>query len=228
MRASRTLNADIRSGDNIDLRALVKIKRLPGGTVDQSEYVRGLACSKNVAHKRMMRALIRPRILILTFPLEFYRVESQLMSLEPILAQEREYLRNLCNRILALHPSVVVSEKTVSRVALESLTEAGVVVVQHCKPSIIEFISRCTGAEIISTLDKITLRSDAQLGTCESMFVKTFRNALIESADGQKSLLFLDGCLDDRGCTFLLRGGTLELLGRVKKVADFMFLFRTA
>ncbi|KND01990.1 uncharacterized protein SPPG_02496 [Spizellomyces punctatus DAOM BR117] len=212
------IQPEVRAGDFIDIRHYVKIKKIPGGVPSDSEYVCGVVCTKNVAHKKMLRTIFRPKILLLTFALEYQRVENQFLSLEPLLSQEREHLKNLVARVVALKPDVVLVEKTISRLALEFLLEANVVVAYNVKPSVIEAIARCTKADIISSMDKLAL--EPRLGTCDTFSTKTFMNDQMPGY--RKTYMYFSGCPKELGCTIVLRGGNMETLGKIKQIADLM------
>ena len=66
-----------RQGADMDVRRYVKIKKIPGGSPMDSEYVDGAVITKNVAHKSMVRTQHTPRVMLITFPLEFHRIEVQ-------------------------------------------------------------------------------------------------------------------------------------------------------
>ncbi|CAG8742822.1 7275_t:CDS:10, partial [Dentiscutata erythropus] len=212
------LNPNVRNGDEIDIRHYVKIKRIPGGTPQDSEYIHGVVCSKNLAHKQMPRIIQNPRVLILTFALEYHRVENQLMSLDPVIAQEEEHLRLLVNRIAALRPHLVLVEKTVARKALQMLLEKNIAVALNVKPSVIEAVARCARADILQSIDKLAL--EPKLGNCGTFLVKTFDHQLIPGR--RKTYLFFEKCPKDLGCTIALRGGNIETLEKVKRIADLM------
>src|ERR1700730_15368615 len=110
-----------RQGQDMDVRRYVKIKKIPGGVPGDSEYVDGVVITKNVAHKQMSRVQQNPRVMLVTFPLEFARVQGQYMHFGQIVRQEKEYLGNLASRIAALRPHVVLVEKSVSRLALRAV-----------------------------------------------------------------------------------------------------------
>ncbi|CAG8501415.1 14331_t:CDS:10 [Gigaspora rosea] len=217
-KVSDNLNPNVRNGDEIDIRHYVKIKRIPGGTPQDSEYIHGVVCSKNLAHKQMPRTIQNPRVLILTFALEYHRVENQLMSLDPVIAQEEEHLRLLVNRIAALRPHLVLVEKTVARKALQMLLEKNVAVALNVKPSVIEAVARCARADVIQSIDKLAL--EPKLGNCGTFLVKTFDHQLIPGR--RKTYLFFEKCPKDLGCTIVLRGGDIEILEKVKRIADLM------
>ncbi|KAG9305891.1 hypothetical protein G9A89_016543 [Geosiphon pyriformis] len=218
LKVSENLNPDIRNGDEIDIRHYVKIKKIPGGTPQDSQYITGVVCTKKLAHKKMARVLPSPRVLILTFPLELQRVENQFMSLDPVIAQEDMYLQNLVARIVDLRPHLVLVEKTVARNALQFLLDAKLTVALNVKPSVIEAVARCTRADILPSLEKFGL--NPKLGKCGEFYVKTFEHELIPGR--RKSYLFFENCPREMGCTIVLRGGDISSLEKIKQITDLM------
>src|ERR1700722_1862170 len=166
-----------RQGEDMDVRRYVKIKKIPGGSPSDSEYVDGAVITKNVAHKQMSRTQPYPRVMFVTFPLEFYRVEGQYIHLKPMIRQEKEYLGNLASRIAALRPHVVLVEKSVSRLALEALAQHNIAVARTVKPSAIQTISRMTQGDVLSSIDK--LAAEPRLGYCARYRLQTFDHPLI-------------------------------------------------
>ncbi|VDB86931.1 unnamed protein product [Peniophora sp. CBMAI 1063] len=212
-----------RQGTDMDVRRYVKIKKVPGGAPRDSEYVDGMVITKNVAHKSMRLEERHPRIMLVTFPLEFSRVEGQYMHFGQIVRQEKEYLGNLTSRILALRPHVVLAEKSVSRLVLDALAKQRIAVARGVKHSAIEAVARMTQADILSSIDKLAL--EPRLGHAGSFVVKTFDHPLIPGR--RKSYMRFEGCARELGCTIVLRGADLDTLRRVKKVTRFlMFIVR--
>jgi len=220
LKVSTNVNPNIPAGDSMDVRAFVKVKKVPGGKISDSEYVDGIVITKNVAHKAMSRRLVNPRIMLLTFPLDFQRVENQYISLQPILAQERNYLRMLTQRVIDVRPHIVLVERSASRIALEYLLDAGIAVARSVKLSAIHQVARCTQADVIASMDR--LLSEPRLGRCAEFQIKSFEHELIPGR--RKTLMRFEGCQKDFGCTLILRGGDTETLRKVKVVADFMAL----
>jgi len=220
LRVSTNLRPVVRAGDSIDVRTYVKIKKVPGGKITDSEYVDGIVITKNVAHKGMARRLVNPRIMVITFPLDYHRVETQFMSLDPILKQEKDYLRLLTKRIIDLRPHIVLVERFVSRIALEFLYEANIVVARGVKFSAIHQVARCTHADIIASMDRLAL--EPRLGRCADFRVQTFEHDLIPGR--RKTYMRFEGTHNGFGGTIILRGGDMNTLHKVKVIADFMAL----
>jgi 1-phosphatidylinositol-3-phosphate 5-kinase len=207
-----------RQGEDMDVRRYVKIKKIPGGSPQDSEYVDGAVITKNVAHKRMSRLQRNPRVMLVTFPLEFSRVEGQYMHFGQIVRQEKEYLGNLASRIAALRPHIVLVETSVSRLALEALAKHNIAVARTVKPSAIQFIARMTQGDVFSSIDKLAL--EPRLGHCSRFRIQTYDHALIPGR--RKTYIRFEGCSRDMGCTIILRGGDIDTLRRIKRVTRFL------
>lgn len=220
LRVGTDILPDLRAGDSIDVREYVRVKKVPGGHPRDSEYVDGVVFTKNLLHKQMERHLPNPRVMLVSFPLEYQRVENQLMSLEPVLKQEKEYLHNLVQRIAAQRPHVVLAERNVSRLALEFLMDHNIAVARNVKREAIEAVARATQADIISSMDKLAL--EPKLGRCGTFRVQTFAHSLIPG--GRKTFMRFEGCPKSFGCTLLLRGGSMAVLAKVKKIVEMMTL----
>ncbi|ORY91449.1 hypothetical protein BCR35DRAFT_274133 [Leucosporidium creatinivorum] len=220
LRVGTEILPDLRAGDSIDVREYVRIKKVPGGHPRDSEYVDGVVFTKNLLHKQMDRHLPNPRVMLVSFPLEYQRVENQLMSLEPLLKQEKEYLHNLVHRIAAQRPHVVLAERNVSRLALEYLMDHNIAVARNVKREAIEAVARATQADIISSMDKLAL--EPRLGRCGTFRVQTFAHSLVPG--GRKTFMRFEGCPESFGCTLLVRGGSMAVLAKVKKILEMMIL----
>ncbi|TFY83433.1 hypothetical protein EWM64_g586 [Hericium alpestre] len=207
-----------RQGTDMDVRRYVKIKKIPGGSPKDSEYVDGAVITKNVAHKSMTRSQRNPRVMLITFPLEFSRVEGQYLHFGQIVRQEKEYLGNLASRIAALRPHVVLVEKSVSRLALEALAKHHIAVARAVKPSAIQFVARMTQGDVFSSMDKLAL--EPRLGHSSRFRIQTFDHPLIPGR--RKTYMRFEGCNREMGCTIILRGGDIDTLRRVKKVTSFL------
>ena len=209
---------------DMDVRRYVKIKKIPGGSPRDSEYIDGAVITKNLALKQMPRQLHNPRVLFVTFPFDYNRVEGQLIGFDAMVAQEKEYLGNLVSRVAALRPHLLLVEKTVTRLALDYLNKVGIAVARDVKPSAIQHVARMSQADIISSMDRLVV--DPKLGHCSKFCVKTFEHPLIPGK--RKTYLRFEGCNRDLGCTIILRGGDLAMLQKIKRVTRFLaFIVRS-
>ncbi|ODO05657.1 hypothetical protein I350_04716 [Cryptococcus amylolentus CBS 6273] len=220
LKVPNNLQPNVRAGDDIDVRSYIKIKKVPGGKISDSEYVDGIVITKNVAHKTMSRRLYNPRIMVVTFPLDYHRVDNQFMSLDPILAQEKDYLRLLTKRIIDAKPHIVLAQSSVSRIALDYLLESDIALARNVKSSAVHQVARCTGADIVASMDRLVLQP--RMGRCGELQIQSFDHELIPGR--RKTLMRFEGANREQGCTIILRGADLETLRKVKVITDFMSL----
>ncbi|KUJ18796.1 uncharacterized protein LY89DRAFT_613904 [Mollisia scopiformis] len=213
------VNPDVRAGDDIDIRHYVKLKKIPGGKPGDTSYVSGVVFTKNLALKSMPRSISNPRIVIISFAIEYQRHQHHFMSLEPVIAQEKEFLRNMVNRIASLRPQLLLVQKNISGLALQYLAEANIAVAYNVKQSVIEAVSRCAQTEIISSIDMVALKP-VHIGKSAGFDVKTFVHSDIPGK--KKTYFYLSGCPKELGCTIALRGASMDILHKMKRITEFM------
>lgn len=215
-----TVSIEVNSGAGFDLSNYLKLKRIPGGSITDTCVVDGVVFSKSLPLKSMPRSIENPRIMLITFPIEYEQgatVSSgpQFSSLEPIIQQQNEFLRKLVGRIETLHPSLVLTTSSVNGYALKLFSDAGLAVATEVKPQVLERVSRMTNADIIGSIDKFALKP--KLGHCSQFEVKTYLHEHI-----MRTYFFLTGCDSSLGFTTVLRGSDKDGLGKVKECAALM------
>ncbi|GJN03572.1 hypothetical protein PR202_ga21028 [Eleusine coracana subsp. coracana] len=166
---------DTKKGGSMDPTDYVKVKCIASGDPSDSTFVRGVVCSKNVKHKRMVSEHKSAKLLILGGALEYHRVTNKLASIGTILEQEKEHLRKIVGKIEARRPNVLLVEKSASSYAQELLAK-DISLVLNVKRPLLDRISRCTGAQIASSVDSI---ASVRLGQCE-MFKVLLRGSCRE------------------------------------------------
>ncbi|WFD08327.1 1-phosphatidylinositol-3-phosphate 5-kinase [Malassezia vespertilionis] len=208
-----------RNTDLTDIRNFVKVKNMPGGQISDCEFLDGYICSKNVATKKMgtFLPLRNARVMVLAFALEYHDA-SQLMALEPIMAQEHEFIRILVARILAHRPNVVLVEKSVSRYALQLFEEARVPVFSCMKRSSVVAVALCTQADVIASVDRLAL--EPRLGRCVSLTVDMYEYE--HAPMRRKALLRIEVAHKDVSSALVLRGASLPKLRRIKAILTLM------
>ena len=105
-----SVDPDVRSGDSLDIKDYVKIKVIPGGSIDESIYIDGLLFRKNVSHKKMTADgdKTNPTILLLTGGIEFQRTDNKLSSMDTLIEQEDKYMEILVDKIMSLKPDIIL------------------------------------------------------------------------------------------------------------------------
>ncbi|XP_054808882.1 putative 1-phosphatidylinositol-3-phosphate 5-kinase FAB1C [Prosopis cineraria] len=220
--AANYVRPDTSKGGSMDPGDYVKVKCIATGSPNESTLVKGVACTKNIKHKRMTSQYTKPRLLLLGGALEFQKVPNQLASFDTLLQQENDHLKIIISKIEALRPNVLLVEKSVAPCALEYLLEKEISLVLNVKKPLLERIARCTGALITPSVDSL---SKARLGYCElfrlDRMVEDHETGNQLNKKSSKTLMFFDGCPRRLGCTVLLKGACREDLKKIKHVAQY-------
>ncbi|XP_010497133.1 PREDICTED: 1-phosphatidylinositol-3-phosphate 5-kinase FAB1B-like, partial [Camelina sativa] len=125
-------------------------------------------------------------------------------------------------KIHAERPNILLVEKSVSRFAQEYLLAKDISLVLNIKRPLLERIARCTGAQIIPSVDHL---SSQKLGNCENFRVDRFLEE--HGSTGQvgkkvvKTLMYFENCPKPLGFTILLMGANEDELKKVKHVVQY-------
>ncbi|KAL6600768.1 hypothetical protein ACP70R_045053 [Stipagrostis hirtigluma subsp. patula] len=215
--AANYVKPDTKKGGSMDPSDYVKIKCIASGNPSDSNFVRGIVCSKNLRHKRMVSEHKNAKLLILGGALEYQKVSNKLASIGTILEQEKEHLRTIVGKIMSRKPNVLLVEKSASSFAQELLAK-DISLVLNVKRPLLDRISRCTGGQIASSIDNI---ASARLGQCDLFKVeKVLESSSAAEKGSTKTLMFFEGCLKRLGCTVLLRGTCREELKKIKRAVQ--------
>ncbi|KAI4313804.1 hypothetical protein L6164_026754 [Bauhinia variegata] len=220
--AANFVRPDTSKGGSMDPGNYVKIKCIASGHPSESTLVKGVVCTKNIKHKRMTSQYRNPKLLLLGGALEYQKVPNQLASFDTLLQQENDHLRMIISKIEALHPNVLLVEKSVAPYAQEYLLTKEISLVLNVKRSLLERIGRCTGALIAPSVDSL---SSARLGHCElfhlDKVVEDCETANQFNKKPSKTLMFFEGCPRRLGCTVLLKGACCDELKKIKRVVQY-------
>jgi len=223
LRATRTVLTEQAGKREIDIKRYAKVEKVPGGSLEESCVLDGIMLNKDVLHPRMKRRIENPRILLLDCNLEFKKGESQTnieLSAETdfnrILQLEEEFVKKMCDDIIAAKPTLVYTEKGVSDLAQHYLMKAGITVLRRLKKTDNNRIARAVGATIVNRPEEI---SEANIGkNCGLFEVKKI---------GDEYFSFLTQCKEPKACTILLRGASKDILNEVERnLQDAMHVAR--
>lgn len=108
-------------------------------------------------------------------------------------------------KIEAHRPNLLLVEKSVSSYAQEYLLEKEISLVLNVKRPLLECIARCTGANIVPSIDKL---ASTRLGHCKSFRLERVSEECASAEQpnkrSTKTLMFFEGCPKRLGCTVLI------------------------
>jgi len=223
LNAVRTVAEETHEGVRVDIKRYVKIEKIPGGSIADSQVIPGVVVNKDVTHSKMRRRIENPRILLLDCSLEYKKGESQTEVLleqagdfEALLQLEEDFIRRMCDSIISFKPDVVITEKGLSDLAQHFLMKANITALRRFRKSITNRIAKASGATIVHRPEEIR---EQDIGTgCGLFEVRKI---------GDEYFTYITDCKDPGACTILLRGGSKDLLNEVERnLTDALYVAR--
>lgn len=211
--AVKCVHIEEKGHKEIDIKRYAKVEKVPGGSIDMSEILDGVMFNKDVTHTGMKRRIENPRIVMLDCNLEYKKGESQTnmefmqeTDFRRILQLEEDYIKQICNDIIALKPDLVLTEKGVSDLAQHFLLKSGISAIRRIRKSDMNRVARAVGGQIVHRTEEL---KDSDVGTnCGLFEIKKF---------GDEYFTFLTKCKEPKACTILLRGASKDVLMEVER-----------
>mmetsp|Transcript_15728 Transcript_15728/g.15865 ORF Transcript_15728/g.15865 Transcript_15728/m.15865 type:complete len:528 (-) Transcript_15728:64-1647(-) len=145
---------DATTATNVDLND-VKIVKQAGGTVDDTELVRGLVLERGAKHASgALTKIENAKVALIQFCLSAPKTDmennvvvSDYAAMDRILREERKYILNLCKKIKKSGCNVLLVQKSILRdayndLSLHFLAKMDIMVVTDIERTDVDFISR--------------------------------------------------------------------------------------
>ncbi|GER51168.1 T-complex protein 1 subunit delta [Striga asiatica] len=154
---------DPQKPDLVDLKDITVVKKL-GGTVDDTELVKGLVFDKKASHAAGGPTRVEnAKIAVLQFQLsppktDISIVVSDYSQMDRILKEERNYILGMIKKIKATGCNVLLIQKSISRdavtdLSLHYLAKAKILVIRDIERDEIEFITKTLNCLPISNIE---------------------------------------------------------------------------
>ncbi len=190
----------------------IKIEKVQGGSVEETELIDGIVLDKEVTHPSMPKRVEGAKVLLLNEALEVKETEADAEiritdpeALQKFVGQEEQMLREMIERVVSAGANVVFCQKGIDDLAQYYLAKAGVLAVRRVKKSDIEKLSKATGAKILTDLRDI---KPEDLGEAE---------LVEEKRVGDEEMVFVRGCKNPKAVTILVRGGTEHVVEEIAR-----------
>ncbi|MBI2632637.1 TCP-1/cpn60 chaperonin family protein [Candidatus Pacearchaeota archaeon] len=190
----------------------VKIQKIKGHSIEESELIEGIVLDKERANLDMPSKIEKVKILLIDFPLELRSPETETRiavstpeQLESFITSEEKYLKSLTDRVINSGAKAIFCQKGIDDVAQYYLAKAGIFACRRVAKSDMEKFSKATSARIISNLNDI--KGD-ELGYAE---------LIEETKVGEESYIFVKGCKNSGIVTIVVRGSTDHILDEIER-----------
>ncbi|HID43395.1 MAG TPA: thermosome subunit [Archaeoglobaceae archaeon] len=190
----------------------IKLEKMQGGGIEETELVDGIVIDKDVVHASMPKRVKDAKIALLKTALEVKETETDAEiritdpdMLQKFIEQEEKMIKEMVDRIVKAGANVVICQKGIDDLAQYYLAKAGIMAARRVKQSDIEKLAKATGGKIIT--DMRDIKPD-DLGVA----------ALVEEKKvGDDEMLFIRECKNPKAVTILIRGGTEHVVDEVER-----------
>lgn len=204
--------ADLERRDvNFDM---IRMEGKPGGTLEETELVKGIVIDKELSHPQMPKILNDVKICILTCPFEPPKPKTKHKlditspeAYERLCQYEKDYFESMVRRCKDAGADLVVCQWGFD-------DEANHLLYRHKLPAVrwvggveIEHLAIATGARIVPRFEELTPDKLGRAGRVEEICFGTTR---------ERALVFAN-CANDRAVTVLVRGGNRPIVEEAKR-----------
>jgi chaperonin GroEL (HSP60 family) len=185
----------------------IKIEEKIGNPSDTS-LVRGIVIDKTIDSSVMPRAITNAKILLIDAELEYkrtrgdaeVRVDSH-RDFQFLLLGMSDKLKHMIQRIIKSGANVVISRKGIGLLAQSILGQSNIISIKRVKENDLLWIEKATGAKITNDLNIDSISSF--LG---------YAGKVHESLVGVDKMVFIEGCINPKAVTILLRSSSKTIL----------------
>ncbi len=190
----------------------IKVEKKEGGSLDETQLIRGLIIDKEVVHSEMPTMIKGAKIALLNASLEVEKTEmdAEIRITDPeqmkaFLEEEARMLKNIADKIKETGANVVFCQKGIDDKVQHYLAKEGILAVRRIKKSDMEALARATGGRTVSSVLHLTAQDLGECGLVEERKV------------GDDKMVFVVECTDPKSVCILLRGGTERVVDEAER-----------
>ncbi|MFH1450739.1 MAG: thermosome subunit alpha [archaeon] len=190
----------------------IKLEKKEGGSIDDSELIKGLIIDKERVHSGMPEKVKNAKIALVDAALEIKKTETDAKynindpgQLQSFLDHEEGMLRKMVEQVKASGANVLFCQKGIDDLAQHFLAKEKIFAVRRVKKSDMEKLARATGGKIVSSLPDLKADDLGKSGTVEAKKI------------GGDDMVFVTDCVSPKAVSLLIRGGTEHVVDEVER-----------
>ncbi len=190
----------------------IKFEKKQGGSIEDTELIKGIVIDKEVVHAAMPKRIENARIALVDCALEVKELETDAEiritspeQMQAFLAEEEKMLKGMVDRVVQSGANVVFSQKGIDDVAQHFLAKHNIMAARRVKKSDMDKLARAAGAKIVSSLNDL---SKEDLG---------FAGLIEEKKIAGEQMIFVQNCKDPKAVTLLIRGGSEHVVDEAER-----------
>lgn len=193
----------------------VKIEKKEGGSIADTQLIRGVVLDKERVHPGMPRAVDSARIALIdrAFDVKKTETKAEISITDPsqlgsFLRKEESILKGMVDAVVAAGANVVICQKGIDDMAQHYLAKAGIFAVRQVKKSDMEMLAYATGGRVVADIGELSKKDLGRAARVE------------ESKVAGNEMVFVRQCKDPRAATVLIRGGTKHVTEEAEKALE--------
>jgi len=199
---------------NLDLKGL-KLERMVGGTLAQSELINGVLISRERAHPHMPKEIKHAKIAIIEQALEIRNPEitaqiqiNDPMQMQAFIEQEQKTLAEITAKLVSSGCTAVFCQQNIEEPADYFLSKAGVLAVRRVPQSDLIRIAQATGARIVA--NAMAVEAD-DLG---------YAGKIGEEHYGNSIMIAVEDCKNPKALTLVIRAATEHAAEEARRAVE--------
>ena len=202
--------------ERVDLEESVKIVKLTGGFIDNSEINYGLVIEKERLDPMMPKKVKNAKIMLLEGTLEIKKLSTDTKvtitdakEMGSFKLGEEKVIRDQVEAIARAGANVVFCQKGIGQVASHYLVKNGILAARRVKDEDLKLLALATGAKIVGDVTTATAKD---LGSCK----------LVEErkVGKDKDMIFVEGCTNAKAVSVILHGSTEVFLDEMERALE--------
>src|SRR5437867_3766329 len=133
----------------------VKVDKKPGGSMRDTQLIKGMVLDKEVVHSGMPKRVENAKIALVNAAFEIEKTEfdaklniSEPSMMKKFLDEETRILKEMVDKVVESGANVLICQKGIDDIAQHYLAKAGILAVRRAKESDMSKLAKATGARV--------------------------------------------------------------------------------
>lgn len=181
----------------------IKMEKKEGGSLEESELVKGIVVDKEVLHSGMPKKVENAKIALINAALEIEKTETSAEiritspeQLQAFMDEEDKMLKNIADTIKGSGATVIFCQKGIDDLVSHYLAKEGIMAARRLKKSDMEKLSKATGGRTVTNIHELSADDLGSAGVVE------------ERKIAKDEMIFVEDCKIPKAVTIFLRAGT--------------------
>jgi len=206
----------IAGSEGKDIEENIKTVIIPGGRIDDSSIIYGIALEKERTSLEMPKKIENARIMLLEGTLELKKLDTdakititEAKNLSSFKEGEEKVIKSQIDAISAAGANVVFCEKGIGVTAQNYLARQGMIGVRRVSREDMKMLALATGARMVGDVMAVTSKDLGSAAVVEERKVGK-----------DKKMIFLEGCSKAKAVSIILHGVSEQILEEMERALD--------